>query len=136
MTREERPLTSFEKLLLGAHVWKVHLAVRAGLRRESLPALVARLDVGDGAGDELADPARLSRIIDKSLSVFGLRPRCLVLALVLYRVMRERGIPAEVVIGIPHHAEDHLAHAWVEVGGVDFGPPPGKGRHEELVRYS
>ncbi|CAN5750571.1 hypothetical protein BH18ACT15_BH18ACT15_13600 [soil metagenome] len=135
MKREERPLTTARKLALGGHVWWVHLLVRVRLRRESLPALVRRLDVRDGERGEIDDPARLSRIVDKSLSVFGLRPRCLVLALVLFRLMRERGIPAKVVIGIPHHAEDHLAHAWVEVDGVDFGPPPGKGRHEELVRY-
>ncbi len=135
MTRDEKPLTSVRKLVLGAHVWRVHLIVRAGLRRDSLSTLVQRLDVRDGARDEVDDPARLSRIVDKGLSVFGLRPRCLILALVLFRVMRERGIPAEVVIGIPHQAEDHLAHAWVEVDNVDFGPPPGKGRHEELVRY-
>ena len=135
MKRGEAPLTPAEKLALGAHVWRLHLEIRRGLRSDPLPALVRRLEVREGARRDVGDPARLSRIVDKSLSVFGLRPRCLILALVLFRVMRERGIPAEVVIGIPHRAEDHLAHAWVEVDGIDFGPPPGKGRHEELVRY-
>ena len=27
------------------------------------------------------------------------------------------------------------AHAWVELAGVDVGPPPGRNGHVELARY-
>ncbi len=59
----------------------------------------------------------------------------MLLSLVLFRLLREQGTEAEVVIGLPQHAKDKNAHAWVEVGGVDVGPPPGRGDNIELVRY-
>ena len=57
-------------------------------------------------------------------------------ALVLYRLLREQGDEPELVIGLPQTAADKDAHAWVELGGVDVGPPPGRGTHEELARFS
>jgi hypothetical protein len=27
------------------------------------------------------------------------------------------------------------AHAWVELGGLDLGPAPGRNGHEELARF-
>jgi hypothetical protein len=40
-----------------------------------------------------------------------------------------------LVIGLPEEGEEITAHAWIEIGGVDIGPPPGKGVHEMMVRY-
>jgi hypothetical protein len=53
----------------------------------------------------------------------------------LFRLLREQGDPAELVIGLPDAAADHEAHAWVEVDGRDVGPPPGRGQHEPLARF-
>jgi hypothetical protein len=55
--------------------------------------------------------------------------------MVLYRLLEGQGIDAELVIGLPREPRDKDAHAWVEVDGVDVGPPPGGSRHEELARY-
>jgi hypothetical protein len=63
------------------------------------------------------------------------RARCLVAALVLFRLLREQGEPAELVIGMPRTPNSEDAHAWVEVGDVDVGPPPGRRGHLELARY-
>ena len=47
-----------------------------------------------------------------------------------------RRIPLpELVIGLPREPKDKDAHAWVELHGMDVGPPPGRGLHEELARY-
>ncbi len=43
----------------------------------------------------------------------------------LYRLLREQGDAAELVIGLPKNPADKSAHAWVELDGVDVGPPPG-----------
>ena len=104
---------------LAVRIWVLLARVVVGLRREPLPALVARL----------------SRAVDRSLRVGGRRPRCLVNALVLYRLLREQGDDAELVVGLPARPVDKDAHAWVELGGVDVGPPPGRSGHEELARF-
>ena len=52
-----------------------------------------------------------------------------------YRLLREQGDEPELVIGLPQTAADKDAHAWVELDGVDVGPPPGRGTHEELARF-
>jgi hypothetical protein len=81
-------------------------------------------------------PGLLSHAVDRSLRVGPLNPRCLITALVLYRLLREQGDEPELVIGLPPEARDLKAHAWVELAGRDIGPPPGKGRHTPLARFS
>jgi hypothetical protein len=52
----------------------------------------------------------------RALAPFYWKPiRCLQRSIVTARVMRGRGIPAEVVIG--YRAAPFLGHAWVEVAG-------------------
>jgi hypothetical protein len=132
---ESEPLPLRAKAALAFRVWKTWARVTVGLRREPLPAFVRRLGRrAEPAGGRL-EPARLSRAVDRSLSLGRVRPRCLVSALVLYRLLREQGDDAELVIGLPEHAIDKDAHAWVELGGVDVGPPPGRAGHEALARF-
>ena len=121
---------------LALRIWVLLARVVVGLRREPLPALAARLGRAPRVrGDRLA-PESLSRAVDRSLRVGEHRPRCLVNALVLYRLLREQGDDAELVVGLPARPVDKDAHAWVELEGVDVGPPPGRGGHEELARFS
>lgn len=121
---------------LALRIWVLLARVVVGLRREPLPTLAARLGSSPRVrGDRLA-PDRLSRAVDRSLRVGEHRPRCLVNALVLYRLLREQGDDAELVVGLPARPVDKDAHAWVELGGVDVGPPPGRSGHEELARFS
>jgi hypothetical protein len=74
--------------------------------------------------------------VHKTLRIGPYRPRCLTRSLVLFRLLRQQGDPAELVLGLPAVARDHNAHAWVELDGGDVGPPPGKGEHVEIARYS
>jgi hypothetical protein len=123
------------KAQLAARIGGTFLLVHWRLRRDPLPRVVESFAGRDSGGIARMEARRLSRIVYGTLHLGPLRPRCLVNALVLFRLLRAQGDQAELVIGLPHDARDHEAHAWVEVGNVDVGPPPGKGSHEELARY-
>ena len=123
------------KAQLAARIGGTFLLVHWRLRRAPLPSVVESFGAPDQEGLPRVEARRLSRIVYGTLHVGPLRPRCLINALVLFRLLRAQGDPAELVIGLPHDARDHEAHAWVEVERVDVGPPPGKGSHEELARY-
>jgi len=110
--------------------------VRRRLAREPLPALAASFgDVPVRSGEPI--PARqLGWAIDRTLRIGSRRPRCIFNALVLYRLLREQGDPAELVVGLPQAAITKDAHAWVELNGVDVGPPPGRAGHEPMARFT
>ena len=130
----EAPLPVRAKARLALRIWTLYPRVLAGLRREQLPAFVARFGQ-TGSPRTRLPPARLSHAVDRSLRLGARKPRCLVSSLVLYRLLREQGDDAELVIGLPQTPADKEAHAWVELDGADVGPPPGRGTHEELARF-
>jgi Transglutaminase-like superfamily len=130
----EPPLSVRAKAVLALRIWALYPRVLVGLRREQLPPFVERLGA-TGPQRARLSPDRLSRAVDQSLRLGARRPRCLVNALVLYRLLREQGDAAELVIGLPQTPADKDAHAWVELDGTDVGPPPGRASHEELARF-
>jgi hypothetical protein len=70
--------------------------------------------------------------VQLATSIWPFRTTCLVRSLVLARILRRRGYPAEVVIGVPEEgvgADPRFAHAWVEVRDG-----PGSPGYSELVR--
>lgn len=119
---------------LAVRIWSRFLVVRALLSRRPLPAFVSRLGRPARRRAKLP-PAQLARAVHRSLHLGSRRPTCLVASLVLFRLLREQGDPAEVVIGLPGAATSKDAHAWVELDGVDVGPPPGRGSHEAMARF-
>jgi len=128
-------LTLAQKARLAVRIWRRFVLVVVDLRREPLPALVERLASSNGRPPrERHRPATLSRAVHRSLRIGSRRPRCLLNALVLFRLLREQGEPAELVIGLLPEASDQRAHAWVELRGRDVGPPPGRSGHEEMAR--
>lgn len=129
------PLPLSTKARLTARIGGTFLLAHWRLRRTPLPSVVESFAARDRRALQRMEARRLSRIVHGTLHLGPLRPRCLVNALVLFRLLRAQGDRAELVIGLPHHPRDHEAHAWVEVERVDVGPPPGKGSHEELARY-
>jgi hypothetical protein len=131
------PLSLAARIRLVARIW-VHFArVRRAVDREPLPSLVSELaEVNGFAPRTKHPPPRLSTAVHRSLRIGGRRPRCLINALVLFRLLREQGEEAELVIGLPELASDHRAHAWVELAGRDVGPPPGRTGHREVARFS
>lgn len=128
----DAPLGVAGRVRLFVRVWLTYARVRLGLRRSPLPALVRDLGETPQRSDRHS-PMLLSLAVHRSLK--AIRPRCLIGTLVLYRLLREQGDPAEVVIGLPPQATDHAAHSWVELAGRDIGPPPGRGEHSALARF-
>lgn len=131
----ERSLASFEKGWLASLVLYDFLMVRVGLQRSELPRLIDHLGQSPRLRIRPLRPRRLGRIVNRVLRLGPYRPRCLVLSLVHFRLLRRQGTAAEIVLGLPPDAESHQAHAWVEVQGVDVGPPPGRMGHGEMARY-
>ena len=105
----------------------------AALRRVPLAQKVDRLGRPRRVRRRGVEPARAAHAVRRLLDPAG--ARCLTQALVLFRLMRSDGFDAELVVGLPHDAISHRAHAWVELHGKDLGPLPGRSRHRELVRY-
>lgn len=118
-----------------ARVWVAVLGVHVGLRRWPLPDLIDRLGRRSSPRRRRLPRLKLSRMVERSLHVGPYRPRCIVGSLVLYRFLSEQGDSPELVIGLPTEPRDPLAHAWIEIEGVDLGPAPGRDGHEELARF-
>jgi hypothetical protein len=124
------------KLILAALTWLEYGRIVARVRRSSLPDLVRRLETAPHRVPlPPLDPRHLGRLIFRILNRGPLRPRCLTLALVLFRMLVRQGTEAQLVIGLPPAPSSHEAHAWVEVAGKEIGPPPGRLGHEEMARY-
>lgn len=123
------------KVRLAAVVVLDFLAVSLGLRLTELAPLVKRLRRPPLARIPPLSPRRLGRIVTRVLRLGPYRPRCLVLSLVLFRLLRRQGTEAELVIGLAPEARSHEAHAWVEVDAEEVGPPPGRMGHEAMARY-
>ena len=117
-------------------IWTRFLHVRVMLLREPLPVVVSRLGRAPRRTRLRLSPALLSRAVHRSLHLGKRRPTCLVASLVLFRLLREQGDDAQVVIGLPSVAKSKDAHAWVELDGQDVGPAPGRGSHEALARFA
>ncbi len=121
------------KLRLLGVIWLVYLDLVL-IRHRRLPDQIAHLKSGS-RHRERVPPLRLSSAIHRGLRFGPLTPRCLPKALVMFRLLYQQGDEPELVIGLPDKASNHRAHAWIEIDGVDVGPPPGRGRREPLARY-
>jgi hypothetical protein len=133
--RATAPLGAGTRLRLWLRIVRWYLIVRVRTGREPLPELAARIGDAGPAGGRRIPPRQLAWAVDRSLHIGSARPRCIFNALVLYRLLREQGDAAELVIGLPKNPADKSAHAWVELDGVDVGPPPGQNGHEPMARF-
>jgi hypothetical protein len=137
------PLGPVAKVRLLWTIWTTAVAVVVGLRREQLPALITRLgapatsaaDARSAETHSPPPPALLSRAVSRGLRLGPWQPRCLIRALVLYRLLRAQGDEPVLVIGLDAAKPTTEAHAWVELDGRDLGPAPGAFGHRALVRY-
>ena len=120
---------------LMTRIWLIYARVVVLLGRRPLHQVVDILSGGPSHPPPLGHLQNLSLLVHKTLRIGSRSARCLPAALVLLRLLRGRGYPAELVIGLGAAATNHIAHAWVEVDGQDVGPPPGQGNHLELARY-
>jgi hypothetical protein len=126
------PVTTKAQILL--RIWRCFLSITFRDPREPLPQFIGRLGRVEARSVARIPPRRLRRAILRTLHLGPWRPTCLANALVLYRLLREQGDSAELVIGLPVEALTHRAHAWVELNGQDLGPFPGA-HHTALARF-
>ena len=131
-----RSLSLPEKAILAVRIWAAYLLIRRNVRRVELPLLIERLSRISRPARSRHPARRLSRAVDRSLRIGSRRPTCLVKSLVLFRLLREQGDPAELVIGLPESPTSKDAHAWVELDGREVGPPPGRAGHSQLARFA
>jgi Transglutaminase-like superfamily len=74
------------------------------------------------------DPEKCERIIrltDLLLErrVALLRPSCMLRSLVLYRFLREAGIPVQVNFGVERDGDALKGHSWLTLDGVPYAEP-------------
>jgi hypothetical protein len=131
-----RRLSFKQRCVLGGRVLIAYARVRRGLRNVELPVAVDRLGDVPYRSRQHHAPWRLSRAVDRTLRVAPDDPTCLVRSLVLFRLLREQGDAAQLVIGLPEQPTSHEAHAWVELDGQVVGPPPGRAGHAEMARFA
>ena len=134
-TERGRPWPVTTKTQILSRIWRCYMSITFRDPREPLPQYISKLGRAPRTAGERITPIRLRRAVLRALHVGPWRPTCLVNALVLYRLLREQGDPAELVIGLPVEALDHRAHAWVELDGQDLGPFPGD-HHTALARFN
>lgn len=121
---------------LATRIWWRYATVKVLLaRRRSLPDTIEALRSRSPASPIDQEPRQLGRSVVRALTVGGIQPRCLTLALIHMSLLNDNGTPGHLVIGLPADAHSPRAHAWIEVDGVDIGPPPGRHGHQEMVRY-
>ena len=124
-----------DKFRLALGIWVRFIRVKALLRSGNVAAVVKTLSVAPDVPRRRRNPVNQGRAIWKALSFGPVRARCLPIALVQYRFLIEQGRSAQLVIGIPEESESIDAHAWVEIDGIDVGPPPGRGGRLVMARY-
>ncbi|HIE94984.1 MAG TPA: lasso peptide biosynthesis B2 protein [Acidobacteria bacterium] len=96
------------------------LAVRVdlGLRSLSPRTLISRLGRTSGRRPALVaelDPRRAARLVAAISALY--RMPCLEQSLILFGILRRRGIPAELRIGVRRAGDGLNAHAWIEHEG-------------------
>ena len=134
--RSTGPLPRRTRMALAARSVRYYLSVRLAVRRRPLPALASQIAETPRRRQQQLPARQLGWAVDRTLRVGSHRDRCIFNALVLYRLLREQGDQAELVIGLPSSPVSKDAHAWVELDGVDVGPPPGRAGHEAMARFA
>ena len=96
------------------------IPLEIALRRERLDTLVARL-AKSNRSDPLErcelDIDRAARVVEALAPFYPLRATCLKKSLVLFRILRRRGVPVEFRLGVRKVQDDFTAHAWLECRG-------------------
>jgi hypothetical protein len=135
VTRTIEDPSLFAKVALALRTLYWFGVVQSELRRRPVPQIVERLRVVDRVRPYRIPAGRLGRGVARLLKIGPFEARCLVMALVHFRLLREQGDEPELVIGLERISRTRDAHAWLEIEGRDVGPPPGRGAHEGLLRY-
>jgi Transglutaminase-like superfamily len=114
--------------------------VSVGLRLIGLRRMIALGEALAAAsprwgGDDPRGVARTAWLVEIAAHRCLPRPTCLAKALVVFSLLKRRGLPAELVIGVSKTRGLLEGHAWVELGGVAVVPgDPRPASYSALVR--
>ena len=95
--------------------------------RRTQALLVPDEPSGNPRADLLAAQA-LARIVHGAAPWSPLPANCLPRALILLRLLRREGLPAELHLGVGKPGGEFSAHAWVEHSGVPLAEPENSAR--------
>ena len=114
-------------------------AVSVGLKLLGLRRIVALVEAlatasGRGAGDDPRGVARAAWLVEIAARGCLPRPTCLTKALVVFSLLKRRGLPAEVVIGVTKARGPLEGHAWVQLGDGAVVGDPGPVSYTALFR--
>lgn len=105
-----------------------------GLRRalalvQALPPARRRCTEDDPGG-----APRTAWLVEVAARCWRPRPTCLAKALVVLSLLKRRGLPAQLVVGVTKARGPLEGHAWVELDGAAVGADPGPASDAVLVR--
>lgn len=98
-----------------ALVLPVELALLRGVSLDTLVARLARTDPTRG-GRDTVDVGRAARLVEAVTTCYP-AATCLKKSLILFRLLRKRGIPAELRLGVRKVDDEFSSHAWIECAG-------------------
>jgi hypothetical protein len=92
---------------------------------ESLPLRPLRLERSGRCEHLSSEATRIIRLTDLLLErrVALLRPSCMLRSLVLFRFLREAGIPVQVNFGVARDGDALKGHSWLTLDGVPYAEP-------------
>lgn len=97
----------------------VELNVRLRAPRHWLPAPVETAPLDSAiAGVPSAAATRVTHLVEALYRRLPFSPTCLTRSLVVYRLLRARGIPCQLRIGLRKSGAALEGHAWTETGQV------------------
>jgi len=85
-------------------------------------------------GDDPGGAPRTAWLVEVAARCWRPRPTCLAKALVVLSLLKRRGLPAQLVVGVTKARGPLEGHAWVELGGAVVGADPGPAGYAVLVR--
>ncbi|HXE75811.1 MAG TPA: lasso peptide biosynthesis B2 protein [Candidatus Xenobia bacterium] len=95
----------------------VELSVRFRAPRHWLPASMDSAPAESApAGSPSPAAARVTQLVEGVYRRLPFSPTCLTRSLVIYRLLRARGIPCQLRIGLRKSGEALEGHAWTETG--------------------
>lgn len=127
-----RALSRDDCCLLGK-AWILLLVMELGLRTTSLQRAQSFGGRANRTFENSSSPsaaitaARLGQLVDVAGRHHLFTIRCLCRALVLRLLLAQRGIAADLQIGVRRECDTICAHAWLEADGQPIGEPPTTG---------
>ena len=107
----------------------------AGLRR-TLALVDSRAEARRCcAGVDPRGATRIAWLVEIAARCCRPRPTCLTKALVVFSLLKRRGLPAEVVIGVTKARGPLEGHAWVQLGEGAVVGDPGPVSYTALFRF-